>query len=94
TPGLGVFLTTSSRHTPHVFERVLARVHALPETAVFLKLEYARIPIVDISQRLKIQKYGSDQRHFYHITARYGYSEHKIHPLDILELAAKEHGIP
>ncbi|CAF5056791.1 unnamed protein product, partial [Rotaria socialis] len=28
TPGLGVFLTTSSRHTPHVFERVLARIHA------------------------------------------------------------------
>ena len=29
TPGLGVFLTTSSRHTPHVFERVLARMHAV-----------------------------------------------------------------
>jgi hypothetical protein len=29
TPGLGVFLTTSSRHTPHVFERVLARIHAV-----------------------------------------------------------------
>jgi hypothetical protein len=29
TPGLGVFLTTSSRHTPHVFERFLARVHAV-----------------------------------------------------------------
>jgi len=29
TPGLGVFLTTSSRHTPHVFERVLANIHAV-----------------------------------------------------------------
>lgn len=29
TPGLGVFLTTSSRHTPHVFERVVARIHAV-----------------------------------------------------------------
>lgn len=29
TPGLGVFLTTSSRHTPHVFERVLTRIHAV-----------------------------------------------------------------
>lgn len=29
TPGLGVFLTTSSRHTPHVFERVLAQIHAV-----------------------------------------------------------------
>jgi len=29
TPGLGVFLTTSSRHTPHVFERVLERIHAV-----------------------------------------------------------------
>ncbi|UJR22627.1 hypothetical protein I4U23_025668 [Adineta vaga] len=94
TPGLGVFLTTSSRHTPHVFERVLARIHALPQVPIFLKLEYARIPIVDISQRLKVQKYGSDERHFYHITARYGYSEHKIHLLDILELAAKEHSVP
>lgn len=29
TPGLGVFLTTSSRHTPHVFERVLERIHVV-----------------------------------------------------------------
>jgi hypothetical protein len=29
TPGLGVFLTTSSKHTPHVFERVLAHIHAV-----------------------------------------------------------------
>jgi len=29
TAGLGVFLTTSSRHTPHVFERVLARIYAV-----------------------------------------------------------------
>ncbi|CAF0835801.1 unnamed protein product [Adineta ricciae] len=94
TPGLGIFLTTSSRHTPHVFERVLARVHALPEVSIFLKLEYARIPVVDIGERLKMQKYGSDQRYFYHITARYGYSEHKVHLLDILELSAKEYSIP
>ena len=29
TPGLGVFLTTSSRHNPHVFERVLDQIHAV-----------------------------------------------------------------
>jgi len=29
TPGLGVFLTTSSRHTPHVFERVLTNIHSV-----------------------------------------------------------------
>ena len=29
TPGLGVFLTTSSRNTPHAFERVLAQIHAV-----------------------------------------------------------------
>ncbi|CAF4648400.1 unnamed protein product, partial [Rotaria sp. Silwood2] len=83
TPGLGVFLTTSTRHTPHVFERVLERIHALPQVAIFLKLEYARIPIVDMSHRLKIDKYGSDERPFYHLMARYGYSEHKIHLLDM-----------
>ncbi|CAF3164371.1 unnamed protein product [Rotaria socialis] len=94
TPGLGVFLTTSSRHTPHVFERVLARIHALPEVAIFLKLEYARIPIVDLTHRLKVEKYGTDERHFYHITARYGYSEHKIHLFDILQLAATEYHVP
>jgi len=94
TPGLGIFLTTSSRHTPHVFERVLERIHALPQVPIFIKLEYARIPIVDSNHRLKVQKYGSDQRYFYHITARYGYSEHKIHLLDILQLAARQHSIP
>ncbi|UJR26449.1 hypothetical protein I4U23_007779 [Adineta vaga] len=94
TPGLGVFLTTSSRHTPHVFERVLERVHALPQVVIFLKMEYARIPIVDISRRLKIHTYGSGQRHIYHITACFGYSEHKIRLLDILQLASTEHNIP
>lgn len=29
TPGLGVFLTTSSRHTPHIFERVLTNIHSV-----------------------------------------------------------------
>ncbi|CAF1466544.1 unnamed protein product [Rotaria sordida] len=94
TPGLGVFLTTSTRHAPHVFERVLERIHALPQVAIFLKLEYARIPVVDISHRLKIDKYGTDERPVYHIMARYGYAEHKIHLFDILQLAAREHGVP
>ncbi|CAF0761725.1 unnamed protein product [Adineta ricciae] len=94
TPGLGVFLTTSSRHTPHVFERVLARMHALPQVAIFLKMEYARVPTVDVSRRLKIRTYGNAQRHIYHITACFGYSEHKIRLLDILQLAATEHNVP
>jgi hypothetical protein len=38
TPGLGVFLTTSSRHTPHVFERVLAHIHAVRRTHSQLRL--------------------------------------------------------
>ncbi len=46
-------------------------------------MEYARIPIVDISRRLKVRKYGSTQRRVYHITACYGYSEHKIQLLDM-----------
>jgi hypothetical protein len=46
-------------------------------------MEYARIPIVDISQRLKVRKYGTRQRLIYHITACYGYSEHKIRLLDM-----------
>jgi len=94
TPGLGVFLTTSSRHTPHVFERVLAQIHACPEMAIFLKFEYARVPIVETAQRFKIRTYTSSQQHIYHITARYGYCEHKIHLMDLLNLAASEHGLP
>lgn len=50
---------------------------------MFLKLEYARIPTVELNNRLKIQTFGSDQRQIYHVTARYGYSEHKIHLLDL-----------
>jgi hypothetical protein len=46
-------------------------------------MEYACIPIVDISQRLKVRTYGSTQRRIYHITACYGYSEHKIRLLDM-----------
>ena len=55
----------------------------LPQVAIFLKLEYARIPFVNINQRLKVEKYGSNERYFYHITARYGYLEHKIYLLDM-----------
>jgi K+ transporter len=50
---------------------------------IFLKLEYARIPIVSNTERFKIRTYSSDQRHIYHITARYGYSEHKIHVMEM-----------
>ena len=50
---------------------------------IFLKLEYARIPIVANSERVKIRTYSSDQRNIYHITAHYGYSEHKIHLLEM-----------
>jgi hypothetical protein len=46
-------------------------------------MEYARIPIVDISRRLKVRMYGSAERRVYHITACYGYSEHKIQLLEM-----------
>ena len=51
--------------------------------AIFLKFEYARVPIVDTAHRLKIRTYTSGQQHIYHIIARYGYSEHKIHLMDL-----------
>ena len=60
---------------------------------IFLKLEYARIPIVSNNERFKIRIYSSDQRHIYHVTARYGYSEHKIHLSEILQLLAADHQI-
>ena len=46
-------------------------------------MEYARVPTVDVSRRLKIRTYGNAQRHIYHITACFGYSEHKIRLLDM-----------
>jgi hypothetical protein len=51
--------------------------------AIFLQLEYARIPIVETNQRLKIRTYCANQQHIYHITARVGYSEHKVHLIDL-----------
>ena len=50
---------------------------------IFMKFEYARVPIVDANERFKVRNYGNGERPIYHITARYGYSEHKVHLLDM-----------
>ena len=46
-------------------------------------MKYARTPTVDIARRLTVRTFGSTQRRIYHITACFGYSEHKIRLLDV-----------
>ncbi|CAF1547762.1 unnamed protein product, partial [Didymodactylos carnosus] len=92
TPGLGVFLTTSSTYTPHVFENLLKRLHAIPQVIIFLKISHVSVPILSDEKRLIIKSYGNQT--IYHIVAHFGYCENKIHVLEILQLAASISGIP
>jgi KUP system potassium uptake protein len=91
TPGVACFLTTSKKHTPHVFENFISRVHAVPQVIIFLQVEFAKSPIVKNEKRLIVRAYGEN---IYHITALYGYSENQIQPFDILLLARNLFQVP
>ena len=91
TPGVGCFLTTSKKHTPHVFENFLSRMHAVPQVIIFLQIEFAKHPTVESDKRIIVKKYGEN---IYHITALYGYSENQIQPFDVLLLARASSQVP
>jgi KUP system potassium uptake protein len=91
TPGVGCFLTTSKKHTPHVFEKFLSRMHAVPQVIIFLQIEVAKHPTIKNEKRIIVRAYGEN---IYHITALYGYSENQIEVFDILLLARSSFGVP
>ena len=91
TPGVGCFLTTSRKHTPHVFENFLVHMHSVPQLIIFLRIEHTKASTIKNRERLKIKQYGES---IFHITAFYGYSEYRIQPYEILSLARVEYNIP
>jgi KUP system potassium uptake protein len=91
TPGVGCFLTTSKKHTPHVFENFLFHMHSVPQLIIFLQIEHTKMSTIKNSERLKIKQYGES---IFHITALYGYSEYRIKPYDILALARAQYNVP
>jgi potassium uptake protein len=91
TPGVGCFLTTSKKYTPHVFENFLFRMHAVPQVIIFLQIEFAKTSTVKNEKRIIVRAYGEN---IYHITALYGYSENRIQPFQILLLARTLFQVP
>jgi KUP system potassium uptake protein len=91
TPGVGCFLTRSTKHTPHVFENFLFHMHSVPQLIIFLQIEHKKMSKMKNSERLKIKQYGEN---IFHISAFYGYSEYRIQPHEILALARAEYNIP
>ncbi|CAF1102292.1 unnamed protein product [Didymodactylos carnosus] len=92
TPGIGCFITHDNKRTPHVFENFIQLMHSIPQVIIFLKIQYARIPVVSIQQRLLVKLYGES---VYHITARFGYSENDKNLYDdVLILARNLYQIP
>ncbi len=91
TPGVGCFLTTSTKHTPHVFENFLFHMHSVPQLIIFLQIEHKKVSSIKQSERLKVKQYGEN---IFHITALYGYSEYRIKPYEILALARAEYNVP
>ncbi len=91
TPCVGCFLTTSKKHTPHVFENFLAHMHAVPQVIIFLQIEHTKRPAIENNNRLIVKAYGEN---IFHITALYGYSEYLIKPFEILSLARTHYNVP
>ncbi|CAF0977134.1 unnamed protein product [Didymodactylos carnosus] len=92
TPGIGCFITHNNKRTPYVFENFIELMHSIPQVIIFLQIQYARIPVVSIQQRLLVKLYGES---IYHITARFGYSENDKNLYDdVLILARNLYQIP
>ena len=91
TPGVGCFLSSSKKHTPHVFESFLSRMHSVPQVIIFLHIEHTKLSMIKESERLSVKQYGDN---IFHITALYGYSEYRIKPFDILLLARTQYQVP
>ncbi|CAF1366893.1 unnamed protein product [Adineta ricciae] len=91
TKGIGCFLSTSKKYTPYVFENFLRRMKASQEILIFLKLDYARIPLIDDDQRLIVRKFGQN---IYHITTIFGYAETNVNLFNILHLARQFYDLP
>jgi K+ transporter len=91
TPGVGCFLTTSRKHTPHVFENFLYHMHSVPQLIIFLQIEHTKMATMKNDECLRIKQYGEN---IFHITAFYGYSEYLIQPHEILALARAEFNLP
>lgn len=91
TPGVGCFLTTSKKYTPHVFENFLCRSHAIPQILIFLQVKFVKRPTIPDEKRIIVKAYGEN---IYHITALHGYSENYIEPFDILSRARNSFEVP
>ncbi|CAF0901121.1 unnamed protein product [Adineta steineri] len=91
TPFVGCFLSSSTKHTPHVFENYLTRTSSVPQVIIFLHIVHTKTSTVKDNKRLTVKQYGDS---IYHITALYGYSENRIKPFDILLLAHDQCRVP
>jgi K+ transporter len=92
SPGIVCFLTDSSSRTPPVFENYLRLLRTVPQTIVFVRIQYARVPFVAREQRLLIKSYGP----VYLVAARFGYAENKAKCLssDVLRLVDELYQLP
>jgi K+ transporter len=92
TPGVACFLTDKNRQSPDVFENYIRLVRSMPQSIIFIRIQYGRVPFIDREKRLLIKLYGN----IYHITARFGYAETKNKNVysDILLLAKELYQFP
>ncbi|CAF1429572.1 unnamed protein product [Adineta ricciae] len=91
TPCVGCFLTSSTKHTPHVFENYLTRTRSVPQVIIFLRIEHIKSSTIEDDRRLAVKQYGEG---IFHLTALYGHSENRIKPFDILTLARTQFNLP
>lgn len=90
TPGTGVFLSSSSRHTPRSFEVFLARGHSLPEVLIFLKVSASPLPYVE-KHAMRMIAHGEQ---IYTISLSVGFGEDDVDVFEVLQRATSFFGLP
>ena len=86
TPGLGIYLASSSELTPPSLMTQLQRVRAIPEELLLVTVTSESIPYVEESNRLQVRVVAQG---YYRVTLRYGFMEMPEVPAAIRTAAAQ-----
>jgi len=90
TPGVGVFMASSSAGVPPVLKHFLRRTGSMPATIVLLTLSTERIPFVPESERVEVSELGDG---LWRVVGRYGFMD-TPNVQAVIARAAEVHSAP
>jgi len=90
TLGMGVFLSSTTTNTPIVFESFIHRIHAIPNTVVFLVVRVLPIAKISRRRRLAVTSCGEE---IYLVIARFGFAYKRSISLPKIIRLAQQRGM-